>query len=143
VVVITPDKKIVWEFVDHTHIKSISQIQVLDIPGVASDAEGVEGIEKDDPSPTPSRRCAVVGRLEIPAVGAAGMFASLCIPGSLWVRYCLYKLFSEMSQRPCPIGPFYEPKSIQMFPAEITGLVKIYAENTNRARQFLGGGFDP
>jgi hypothetical protein len=29
VVEITPEKKIVWEFVDHTHIKSINQIQVL------------------------------------------------------------------------------------------------------------------
>jgi hypothetical protein len=36
---ITPDKKIVWEFVDQTHIKSINQIQVLDIPGDASKGE--------------------------------------------------------------------------------------------------------
>ena len=36
---ITSDKKIVWEFADHTHIKSINQIQVLDIPGDASKGE--------------------------------------------------------------------------------------------------------
>jgi hypothetical protein len=36
---ITPDKKIVWEFADHTHIKSINQIQALDIPGDASKGE--------------------------------------------------------------------------------------------------------
>jgi hypothetical protein len=39
VVEITPDKKIVWEFVDHIHIKSINQIQVLDIPGDPSKGE--------------------------------------------------------------------------------------------------------
>jgi hypothetical protein len=30
---ITPDKKIVWEFADHTHFKTINQIQLLDVPG--------------------------------------------------------------------------------------------------------------
>jgi outer membrane protein assembly factor BamB len=39
VVEITPDKKVVWEFVDHTHIKSINQIQVFDVPGDASKGE--------------------------------------------------------------------------------------------------------
>ncbi len=30
---ITPDKKVVWEFADHTHFKTINQIQLLDVPG--------------------------------------------------------------------------------------------------------------
>lgn len=30
---ITPDKKIVWQFADHEHFKTINQIQVLDVPG--------------------------------------------------------------------------------------------------------------
>jgi hypothetical protein len=30
---ITRDKKIVWEFADHTHFRSVNQIQVLDVPG--------------------------------------------------------------------------------------------------------------
>jgi hypothetical protein len=30
---ITPGKKIVWEFADHTHLKTINQIQLLDVPG--------------------------------------------------------------------------------------------------------------
>ena len=30
---VTPDKKVVWQFADHAHFKTINQIQVLDIPG--------------------------------------------------------------------------------------------------------------
>ena len=30
---VTPDKKVVWEFADHTHFKTINQIQLLDVPG--------------------------------------------------------------------------------------------------------------
>src|SRR4051812_14613405 len=30
---ITRDKKIVWEFADHAHFKTVNQIQVLDVPG--------------------------------------------------------------------------------------------------------------
>jgi hypothetical protein len=30
---ITRDKKVVWEFADHAHFKTINQIQVLDVPG--------------------------------------------------------------------------------------------------------------
>ena len=30
---LTPDKKVVWSFADHTHFKTINQIQVLDAPG--------------------------------------------------------------------------------------------------------------
>jgi hypothetical protein len=30
---ITPDKKIVWQFEDHQHFKTINQIQALDVPG--------------------------------------------------------------------------------------------------------------
>ena len=30
---ITRDKKVVWEFTDHTHFKTVNQIQLLDVPG--------------------------------------------------------------------------------------------------------------
>jgi hypothetical protein len=30
---VTPDKKVVWSFADHTHFKTINQIQLLDVPG--------------------------------------------------------------------------------------------------------------
>jgi len=30
---LTRDKKVVWEFADHAHFKTINQIQVLDVPG--------------------------------------------------------------------------------------------------------------
>jgi hypothetical protein len=30
---ITRDKKVVWEFADHQHFKTINQLQVLDVPG--------------------------------------------------------------------------------------------------------------
>ena len=36
---ITPDKKIVWEFADHAHFKTINQIQLLDIPGDVTKGE--------------------------------------------------------------------------------------------------------
>ena len=36
---ITPDKKIVWEFTDHTHFKTINQIQLLDISGDVTKGE--------------------------------------------------------------------------------------------------------
>jgi hypothetical protein len=36
---ITPDKKIVWEFADHTNFKTINQVQLLDIPGDATKGE--------------------------------------------------------------------------------------------------------
>src|SRR5579862_9197272 len=79
----------------------------------------------------------------MPALCVRGVVASLRFPGILWLCHCLHKLLSEMSERPYPIGPFYETKSIEMFPAEIDGLVKVYTEDTDRTRQFLGGGFDP
>lgn len=36
---ITPDKKIVWQFADHEHFKTINQLQVLDVPGDVSKGE--------------------------------------------------------------------------------------------------------
>jgi hypothetical protein len=30
---LTPDKKVVWEFADHAHFKTVNQIQLLDVPG--------------------------------------------------------------------------------------------------------------
>jgi Mal s 1 allergenic protein-like len=36
---LTPDKKIVWEFADHTHFKAINQIQLLDVPGDVTKGE--------------------------------------------------------------------------------------------------------
>jgi hypothetical protein len=36
---ITPGKKIVWEFADHTHFKTINQIQLLDVPGDVTKSE--------------------------------------------------------------------------------------------------------
>jgi hypothetical protein len=36
---LTPDKKIVWEFADQTHFKTINQIQLLDVPGDAAKGE--------------------------------------------------------------------------------------------------------
>ena len=33
---VTPDKRIVWEFSDHEHFKVINQIQLLDVPGDAT-----------------------------------------------------------------------------------------------------------
>ena len=36
---ITRDKKVVWEFADHTHFKTINQIQLLDVPGDATKGE--------------------------------------------------------------------------------------------------------
>jgi hypothetical protein len=36
---ITRDKKVVWEFADHVHFKTINQIQLLDVPGDASKGE--------------------------------------------------------------------------------------------------------
>ena len=30
---VTPDKKVVWEFKDHEHFKTINQIEALDVPG--------------------------------------------------------------------------------------------------------------
>ena len=30
---VTPDKKVVWQFDDHAHFKTINQIQALDVPG--------------------------------------------------------------------------------------------------------------
>ncbi len=36
---ITADKKIVWQFADHTHFKTINQIQLLDVPGDAAKGE--------------------------------------------------------------------------------------------------------
>jgi hypothetical protein len=36
---ITPDKKIVWEYADHTHFKTINQIQLLDVPGDVTKGE--------------------------------------------------------------------------------------------------------
>lgn len=36
---LTPDKKVVWEFTDHLHFKTVNQIQLLDVPGDASKGE--------------------------------------------------------------------------------------------------------
>lgn len=36
---ITPDKKIVWQFADHAHFKTINQIQLLDVPGDVTKGE--------------------------------------------------------------------------------------------------------
>lgn len=36
---ITPDKKIVWQFADHEHFKTINQIQVLDVSGDVTKGE--------------------------------------------------------------------------------------------------------
>lgn len=30
---VTPDKKVVWEFADHAHFKTINQVQMLEVPG--------------------------------------------------------------------------------------------------------------
>lgn len=36
---ITRDKRVVWEFADHAHFKTINQIQLLDVPGDATRGE--------------------------------------------------------------------------------------------------------
>lgn len=36
---ITRDKKVVWEFADHAHFKTINQIQLLDVPGDVTKGE--------------------------------------------------------------------------------------------------------
>ena len=36
---ITPDKKVVWQFADHVHFKTINQIQLLDVPGDVTKGE--------------------------------------------------------------------------------------------------------
>ena len=36
---LTPDKKIVWQFSDHTHFKTVNQIQLLDVAGDATKGE--------------------------------------------------------------------------------------------------------
>jgi hypothetical protein len=36
---LTRDKRVVWEFSDHQHFKTINQIQVLDVPGDAASGE--------------------------------------------------------------------------------------------------------
>lgn len=36
---VTPEKKVIWEFADHAHFKTINQIQALDIPGDVSKGE--------------------------------------------------------------------------------------------------------
>ena len=33
---VTPDKKVVWTFADHKTMKSISSLQLLDVPGDAT-----------------------------------------------------------------------------------------------------------
>jgi hypothetical protein len=32
---VTPAKKVVWTFVNHEHMKTISSVQLLDVPGDA------------------------------------------------------------------------------------------------------------
>jgi hypothetical protein len=39
VIEVTPDKKVVWEFADHAHFKTINQIQDLDVPGDVTKGE--------------------------------------------------------------------------------------------------------
>ncbi len=41
VIEVTPDKKVVWTFADHEALKTISSIQVLDVPGDAARGEVV------------------------------------------------------------------------------------------------------
>jgi hypothetical protein len=36
---VTPGKKVVWEFADHAHFKTINQIQSLDVPGDVTKGE--------------------------------------------------------------------------------------------------------
>jgi hypothetical protein len=36
---VTRDKKVVWEFADQTHFKTINQIQLLDVPGDVTKGE--------------------------------------------------------------------------------------------------------
>ena len=36
---LTPDKKVVWEFADHTNFKTINQIQLMDVPGDVTKGE--------------------------------------------------------------------------------------------------------
>jgi hypothetical protein len=36
---VTPDKKVVWEFADHAHFKTINQVQSLEVPGDVSKGE--------------------------------------------------------------------------------------------------------
>ena len=36
---VTPDKKIIWTFADHETMKTISSIQLLDIPGDVTKGE--------------------------------------------------------------------------------------------------------
>ena len=35
---VTPDKKVVWEFADHAHFKTVNQIYLLDLPGDAKNS---------------------------------------------------------------------------------------------------------
>ncbi|MCX5672794.1 MAG: glycosyl hydrolase family 88, partial [Planctomycetota bacterium] len=39
VIEVTPDKKVVWTFADHKTMKTISSIQLLDVPGDATKGE--------------------------------------------------------------------------------------------------------
>ena len=39
VIEVTPDKKVVWEFADHAHFKTINQIMSLDVPGDVTKGE--------------------------------------------------------------------------------------------------------
>jgi len=36
---LTPDRKVVWEFADHAHFKTVNQIQLLDVPGDVTKGE--------------------------------------------------------------------------------------------------------
>jgi hypothetical protein len=36
---VTPDKKVVWEFADHAHFKTINQVQSLEVPGDVTKGE--------------------------------------------------------------------------------------------------------
>jgi hypothetical protein len=36
---VTPDKKVVWTFADHEHMKTISSVQLLDVPGDVTQGE--------------------------------------------------------------------------------------------------------
>jgi hypothetical protein len=39
VIEVTPDKKVVWEFADHAHFKTINQVQDLDVSGDVTKGE--------------------------------------------------------------------------------------------------------
>ena len=39
IIEVTPDKKVVWTFADHKTMRTISSVQILDVPGDAAKGE--------------------------------------------------------------------------------------------------------